>query len=125
MLTVNALVAADAVVIPTQCEYFALEGLSALLETIDKIRRFLNPGLKIEGLLRTMFDPRNNLANDVAAEVRKHFHVYDTIIPRNIRLAEAPSHGKPVILYDAASRGSFQYLNLAREILDALPVQAA
>ena len=94
-------------------------------ETIERVQNGLNPGLSIHGVVLTMFDPRNNLANDVAAEVRKHFHVYETIIPRNIRLAEAPSHGKPVILYDAASRGSFQYLNLAREILDALPIQAA
>ena len=124
-LTINALTASDLVVVPLQCEYYALEGLSQLTNTIERVQNGLNPGLSIHGVVLTMFDPRNNLANDVAAEVRKHFHVYETIIPRNIRLAEAPSHGKPVILYDAASRGSFQYLNLAREILDALPVQAA
>ncbi|MCB9658897.1 MAG: AAA family ATPase [Polyangiales bacterium] len=124
-LTINALTASDLVVVPLQCEYYALEGLSQLTNTIERVRNGLNPELAIHGVVLTMFDPRNNLANDVAAEVRQHFHVYETVIPRNIRLAEAPSHGKPVILYDAASRGSFQYLNLAREILDALPIQAA
>ncbi|MEE8261089.1 MAG: AAA family ATPase, partial [Gammaproteobacteria bacterium] len=95
MLTVNALVAADAVIIPMQCEYYALEGLSALLDTINKIRKILNPSLRIEGLLRTMFDPRNNLSNQVSAQLVEHFgdKVYRTIIPRNVRLAEAPSHG--------------------------------
>ena len=119
MLTVNALVAADAVVIPTQCEYYALEGLSALLETIDKIRRFLNPGLAIEGLLRTMFDPRNNLANDVSRQLLEHFgdKVYRTIIPRNVRLAEAPSHGLPALMYDKSSSGAVAYLALAGEML--------
>jgi chromosome partitioning protein len=119
MLTVNALVAADAVVIPTQCEYFALEGLSALLETIDKIRRFLNPGLKVEGLLRTMFDPRNNLANEVSRQLLAHFgeKVYRTIIPRNVRLAEAPSHGLPALMYDKSSSGAVAYLALAGEML--------
>ncbi|MEX2481803.1 MAG: ParA family protein [Gammaproteobacteria bacterium] len=119
MLTVNALVAADAVVIPTQCEYYALEGLSALLETIDKIRRFLNPELQIEGLLRTMFDPRNNLANDVSRQLLEHFgdKVYRTIIPRNVRLAEAPSHGLPALMYDKASSGALAYLALAGEML--------
>ena len=119
MLTVNALVAADAVVIPTQCEYFALEGLSSLLETIDKIRRFLNPGLKVEGLLRTMFDPRNNLANEVSKQLLEHFgdKVYRTIIPRNVRLAEAPSHGLPALMYDKASTGAMAYLALAGEML--------
>ena len=119
MLTVNALVAADAVVIPTQCEYYALEGLSALLETIDKIRRFLNPGLEIEGLLRTMFDPRNNLANDVSRQLLEHFgdKVYHTIIPRNVRLAEAPSHGLPALMYDKSSSGAVAYLALAGEML--------
>jgi chromosome partitioning protein len=119
MLTVNALVAADAVVIPTQCEYFALEGLTALLETIDKIRRFLNPGLEVEGLLRTMFDPRNNLANEVSRQLLEHFgdKVYRTIIPRNVRLAEAPSHGLPALMYDRASSGAMAYLALAGEML--------
>ena len=119
MLTVNALVAADAVVIPTQCEYYALEGLSGLLETISKIQKILNPGLKIEGLLRTMFDSRNNLANEVSQQLLDYFgdKVYHTIIPRNVRLAEAPSHGLPVITYDKASAGAVAYLALAGELL--------
>ena len=120
MLTVNALVAADAVIIPMQCEYFALEGLTALLETIEKIRKYLNPHLRVEGLLRTMFDPRNNLANQVSAQLLEHFgdKVYRTVIPRNVRLAEAPSHGLPVIKYDKASRGALAYLALAGEMLN-------
>lgn len=119
MLTVNALVAADAVVIPTQCEYYALEGLTALLETIDKIRRFLNPGLTVEGVLRTMFDPRNNLSNQVSKQLLDHFgdKVYRTVIPRNVRLAEAPSHGLPALMYDKASSGALAYLTLAGEML--------
>jgi chromosome partitioning protein len=119
MLTVNALVAADTVMIPMQCEYYALEGLSALLDTVEKIRRYLNPPLRVEGLLRTMFDPRNNLSNEVSAQLLSHFgdKVYRTIIPRNVRLAEAPSHGLPVLLYDRASRGALAYLALAGEIL--------
>ncbi|MCC7410478.1 MAG: ParA family protein [Gammaproteobacteria bacterium] len=131
MLTVNALVAADAVLIPTQCEYYALEGLSALLETIEKIRRILNPELKVEGFLRTMFDPRNNLANQVSAQLLKHFgdKVYRTIIPRNVRLAEAPSHGLPALLYDKTASGAIAYLALAGEMLrkseGALPPAAA
>jgi len=119
MLTVNALVAADTVMIPMQCEYYALEGLSALLDTIEKIRRVLNANLRVEGLLRTMYDPRNNLANQVSAQLVNHFgdKVYRTIIPRNVRLAEAPSHGLPVLLYDKSSRGALAYLALAGEIL--------
>lgn len=119
MLTVNALVAADSVIIPMQCEYYALEGLTALMETIEQIRAALNPGLVIEGLLRTMFDPRNNLANEVSEQLTQHFgeRVYRTVIPRNVRLAEAPSHGLPVLLYDKASRGALAYLALAGEIL--------
>ena len=119
MLTVNALVAATSVIIPMQCEYYALEGLSALLESIEKIRKYLNPGLKIEGLLRTMYDPRNNLATQVSAQLLEHFgeKVYRTIIPRNVRLAEAPSHGLPIIKYDKASRGALAYLALAGEML--------
>ena len=119
MLTVNALVAASSVIIPMQCEYYALEGLSALLESIEKIRKYLNPELKIEGLLRTMYDPRNNLATQVSAQLLKYFgeKVYRTIIPRNVRLAEAPSHGLPVIKYDKSSRGSLAYLALAGEML--------
>ncbi len=120
MLTVNALVAADAVIIPMQCEYYALEGLTALLSTIEKIRKFLNPHLRVEGLLRTMFDPRNNLANQVSTQLLDHFgdKVYRTIIPRNIRLAEAPSHGLPIIKYDRSSRGALAYLALAGEMLN-------
>ncbi len=120
MLTINALAAADLVIVPLQCEYYALEGLSQLVGTIERVRSSVNPYLQIHGVLLTMFDARNNLSNEVADEVRQHFPVYDTIIPRNVRLAEAPSHGKPVILYDASSRGSYGYLNLAREFLDAL-----
>ncbi len=119
MLTVNALVAANAVMIPMQCEYFAMEGLSALVETIRKIRETHNPQLRIEGLLRTMFDARNSLANEVSAQLREHFgdKVYRTIIPRNVRLAEAPSYGQPVIAYDLQSKGAQAYLALAGEIL--------
>ncbi|MBI1424029.1 MAG: AAA family ATPase [Gammaproteobacteria bacterium] len=119
MLTLNAMVAAQSVMIPMQCEYYALEGLTALLETVNKIQATVNPELSVEGLLRTMFDPRNNLANDVSGQLLIHFpqKVYRTIIPRNVRLAEAPSHGKPVIQYDKTSRGSLAYLALAGEIL--------
>jgi chromosome partitioning protein len=119
MLTVNALVAADSVLIPMQCEYYALEGLSALLDTVNQIRNSVNPKLELEGLLRTMYDPRNNLANDVSAQLLDHFgdKVYRTIVPRNVRLAEAPSHGLPVITYDRTSRGAISYLALAGEIL--------
>lgn len=119
MLTLNALVAAQSVMIPMQCEYYALEGLTALLETIDKIQATVNPDLAVEGLLRTMFDPRNNLANDVSGQLLIHFpkKVYRTVIPRNVRLAEAPSHGTPVIQYDKSSRGALAYLALAGEIL--------
>ena len=118
-LTVNALVAADGVLIPMQCEYYALEGLSALMDTVGKIKRVINPNLEIEGLLRTMFDPRNNLSNDVSAQLESHFgdKVYRTIVPRNVRLAEAPSHGLPVMLYDAQSTGARAYLALAGEVL--------
>ena len=119
MLTVNALCAADSVLIPMQCEYYALEGLTALLDTIEKIRKILNPKLRVEGLLRTMFDPRNNLSNQVSAQLVKHFgeKVYSTIIPRNVRLAEAPSHGLPALLYDKNSSGALAYLALAGEVL--------
>ncbi len=119
MLTLNALVAADGVLIPIQCEYYALEGLSALLDTIDQIRGSRNSHLAIEGILRTMHDPRNNLANQVSTQLITHFNeqVYRTIIPRNVRLAEAPSHGQPIILYDKASRGAVSYLALASEVL--------
>jgi len=119
MLTVNALVAADGVLIPLQCEYYALEGLSELLRTIKKIKAGRNPKLKIEGIVRTMHDPRNNLTNDVSAQLIQHFNdqVYRTIIPRNVRVAEAPSHGQPVLLYDKASRGAVSYMALACEFL--------
>ncbi|MFO0681116.1 MAG: AAA family ATPase [Sandaracinus sp.] len=119
LVTINALVAADAVLVPLQCEYYALEGLSRLADTINRVREGLNERLEVAGVLLTMWDPRSNLAREVADEVRKHFHVYETVIPRNIRLAEAPSHGKPVILYDAGSRGSAGYISLARELLGA------
>ena len=119
LLTVNALVAADSVMIPMQCEYFALEGLSALVGTVTKIRETLNPRLTIEGLLRTMFDGRNTLTNEVSEQLREHFgdKVYRTIIPRNVRLAEAPSYGKPVINYDKSCAGTQAYLALAGEML--------
>ena len=119
MLTVNALVAADSIMIPMQCEYYALEGLSALLETVEKIRSLLNPSLRVEGLLRTMYDPRNNLSTQVSQQLVKHFgtKVYSTVIPRNVRLAEAPSHGLPALLYDRNSSGALAYLALAGEIL--------
>ncbi len=119
MLTVNALVAANGVVIPMQCEYYALEGLTALLDTIEQIRISVNPEIKLEGLLRTMYDPRNNLSNDVSSELLEHFgdRVYRTVIPRNVRLAEAPSFGQPILHYDKNSRGSMAYLALAGEVL--------
>lgn len=119
MLTVNSLVAASGVVIPMQCEYYALEGLSSLLETIEQIRVNVNPKIRIEGLLRTMYDPRNNLSNDVSAELVEHFgdQVYRTVIPRNVALAEAPSFGQPILQYNKASRGSMAYLALAGEVL--------
>ena len=125
LLTLNALAAAGSVLVPMQCEYYALEGISHLMSTIDRVKSSLNPNLHVHGVLLTMFDPRSNLATQVATELREHFHVYETVIPRNVRLAEAPSHGKPVILYDAGSKGSQGYLSLAREILDRLPEAAA
>jgi len=119
MLTVNALAAAHGVLIPIQCEYYALEGLTALLDTVEQVRMAVNPELAIEGLLRTMFDARNNLAMEVSAQLQQHFgdKVYRTIIPRNVRLAEAPSHGLPVLRYDKTSRGAIAYLALAGEFL--------
>ena len=119
ILTVNALAVSDSVIIPTQCEYYALEGLTALLETIDKIKISVNESLKIGGILRTMYDPRNNLAQDVSAELENHFgkDVLNTIIPRNVSLAEAPSHGSSIISYDRGSKGSMSYLALAGEIV--------
>jgi len=119
ILTVNALAVSDYVIIPTQCEYYALEGLTALLETIDKIKISVNEGLKIGGILRTMYDPRNNLAQDVSSELENHFgkNVLNTIIPRNVSLAEAPSYGSSIISYDKSSKGSISYLALAGELV--------
>ena len=119
MLTVNALTAADGVLIPMQCEYYALEGLSSLLDTIEQVRDSVNPDLELFGILRTMFDPRINLSNEVSMQLIKHFDrmVFRTIIPRNIRLAEAPSFGRPALLHDRSSRGAISYLALAGEIL--------
>lgn len=119
MLTVNALTACDGVIIPMQCEYYALEGLSALLGTIEQIQNYTNPELKIEGLLRTMYDPRSSLTTDVSAQLSEHFgeQLYRTVIPRNVRLAEAPSHGMPVIVYDRQSKGALAYMALAGEML--------
>jgi len=119
MLTLNALTAADGVFIPMQCEYYALEGLSALVATVERLKQTVNPKLEIEGLLRTMFDPRNNLANEVSAQLIMHFgdKVYRTLIPRNVRLAEAPSFGLPALKHDSTSRGALAYLALAGEML--------
>ena len=119
MLTVNALVAADGVMIPMQCEYYALEGLSSLLDTIEQIRISVNPEIRLEGLLRTMYDPRNNLSGDVSNELVEHFgdRVYRTVIPRNVALAEAPSYGQTILNYSKNSRGSMAYLALAGEVL--------
>ncbi|NJC87082.1 MAG: ParA family protein [Desulfuromonas sp.] len=119
LLTINALTAADRVLIPLQCEYYAMEGLSQLLNTVRLIQRELNPKLTLLGILLTMFDARNNLSRQVVEEIRKHFdgQVFETMIPRNVRLSEAPSHGLPALLYDIASRGAAAYLDLAREII--------
>jgi len=119
-LTVNALVASDHLIIPLQCEYFALEGLGQLLNTVKLVQARLNPTLSLAGILLTMFDTRNRLSHRVAEEVNKYFEskVFKTIIPRNVRLSESPSHGLPIILYDINSRGAISYMNLAREILE-------
>jgi chromosome partitioning protein len=119
LLTLNALVAAHAVLVPLQCEFYALEGLSHLVHTIERVRQALNPSLEIQGVVLTMFDKRNNLSELVAADVRAHFgeKVYDTMIPRNVRISEAPSHGKPVLLYDFRSPGAQAYVHLAGELL--------
>jgi chromosome partitioning protein len=119
LLTVNSLTAADSVIIPMQCEYYALEGLGQLLNTIELIRRNLNPGLKVEGVLLTMFDSRVNLSSQVVEEVRKYLKdkVYTTVIPRTVRLSEAPSHGKPILLYDPQSKGAHAYADLAKEVI--------
>ncbi len=120
LLTLNALTAADTVLVPLQCEYYALEGLSKLLNTIKLVKGALNPGLALEGILLTMFDPRNNLSHQVAGEARRYFpgKVFQTVIPRNVKLSEAPSHGKPIILYDIRSAGTQGYLQLAKELLN-------
>ena len=120
LLTVNALVASDSVLIPMQCEYYALEGLSDLVDTIKRVKKHLNPQIEIEGLLRTLFDKRNTLGKQVSDQLSAHFgdKVYSTIIPRNVRLAEAPSHGKPALFYDKSSKGARAYLDLADEILE-------
>jgi chromosome partitioning protein len=119
LLTINAMAAADSVLVPMQCEYFALEGLTALMDTISKLAAVVNENLKIEGLLRTMYDPRNRLSTEVSDQLKKHFgnKVYRTVIPRNVRLAEAPSHGKPAMYYDKYSAGAKAYLALAGEML--------
>ncbi|WP_130620778.1 ParA family protein [Dyella amyloliquefaciens] len=119
LLTLNALAAANGLLIPVQCEYFALEGLSSLLDTVKAVRQRLNPALEIEGLLRTMYDVRNNLGNEVSAQLTQHFgdKVLRSIIPRNVRLAEAPSHGQPIHLYDRSSRGAIAYIGLAGEMI--------
>jgi len=120
LLTLNALVAADSVLIPLQCEYLALEGLASLMHTIELVQAELNPGLDLEGLVLTMYDVRNKLSNQVAREARDHFtdRVFKTVIPRNVRLSEAPSHGKPALLYDIGSKGAMSYLQLAEELLE-------
>ncbi len=120
LLTLNALTAADSLLIPMQCEYYAMEGLAQLMNTFELVRRSLNPSLQVEGVLLTMFDGRNNLNNQVQAEIRSHFgdRVFQSTIPRNITLAEAPSHGKPAVFYDAVSKGAQAYLALAKEVLE-------
>ena len=118
-LTLNAITASNYVLVPLQCEYYALEGLSQLLDTLKAVKKSLNPDLKLVGILLTMFDARNNLSSQVEEEVREHFKgtVFDTVIPRNVRLSEAPSYGKPIILYDIRSRGALSYFNLAKEVI--------
>lgn len=117
LLTLNALAATTSVIVPLQCEYFALEGLTHLMATIDRVKNGMNAELEVEGVVLTMFDPRNNLAHQVAHEVKQHFFVFDSVIPRNVRLSEAPSHGKPALLYDVSSKGAQGYLALARELI--------
>ncbi len=125
LLTVNALTVAQAVLIPMQCEYYALEGLSDLVQTLKKVRAHLNPILEIEGLVRTMFDPRNSLAQQVSAQLEQHFgaKVFQTVVPRNVRLAEAPSYGKPVMYHDSASKGALAYQALAAELIERMDNQ--
>jgi chromosome partitioning protein len=119
LLTINALAASDSVIVPLQCEFFALEGLSQLLSTVEQVKRSLNPKLTIHGVILTMFDPRNNLASQVVADARAFLgdKVYETVIPRNVRVSEAPSYGKPVLLYDLKCSGSQAYLKLASEVI--------
>jgi chromosome partitioning protein len=119
VLTLNVLVAAERVIVPLQPEYYALEGITNLMATIDRVRDALNPDLLVEGIVLTMWDPRNKLAHQVAAEVKRHFHVFDSIVPRNVRLSEAPSHGLPALLYDVSCKGAQSYLGLAREVIEA------
>ncbi len=125
LLTVNGLVAADCVIIPMQCEYYALEGLSALMGTVERIRASLNPDLMVEGLVRTMYDPRNSLSREVSLQLIDHFgeRVYRTVVPRNVRLAEAPSYGVPILFYDKYSRGARAYLALAGEVVKRREIQ--
>jgi chromosome partitioning protein len=125
VLTLNVLGAADNLIIPLQPEYYALEGITYLMATVDRVRASLNPDLKVEGIVLTMWDGRNKLAHEVAAQVRKHFRVFESIIPRNVRLSEAPSHGVPCLLYDVESKGAQGYLTLAREVLDGPKVKRA
>ena len=119
VLTLNVLAAAHRVIVPLQPEYYALEGITYLMATIDRVKRSLNPELEVAGIVLTMWDGRNRLAHQVAAEVKRHFHVYEAVIPRNVRLSEAPSHGLPALLYDVGSKGAQGYLSLAREVIDA------
>ena len=121
VLTLNVLAAADRVIVPLQPEYYALEGITYLMATIDRVRGSLNPELTVEGIVLTMWDPRNRLAHQVASEVKRHFRVFDSLIPRNVRLSEAPSHGKPAILYDVQCKGAQGYLSLAREVIEERP----
>jgi len=127
LLTLNALVAADSVVIPMQAEYFALEGISELLDTVERIKQTFNPGLSVEGVVLTMYDDRTNLAQQVTDELKNYFgdRLFSTSIPRNVRLAEAPSHGKPALLYDVRSRGAEAYIKLAKEIMDRVMLRAS
>lgn len=117
LLTLNALCAADAVLVPMQCEFYALEGIAQLVATIERVKAARNPSLRIEGVLLTMYDPRNNLARQVADDLKKHFRVFNSVVPRNVRLSEAPSFGKPVLLYDVASKGCQAYLSFAKELM--------
>ena len=125
LLTLNGLVAADSVIIPMQCEYYALEGLSALLDTVERLKASFNPRLEVEGLIRTMYDPRNSLSREVSLQLIDHFgdRVYRTLVPRNVRLAEAPSYGVPILFYDRHSRGSKAYLALAGEVVKRLETE--